>query len=193
MEGIISQPLTKSIEDFNETQGDLMDEMGEVQDRVAELNVMKYLTPEQQTELEGLITKQGELQTEYDNNATAHEEATKRILFDLAVEKLGVEGLLTSGIFEAMAEAWGLTEDAEIQAMIAADDATNWLRDHPGDVEGMKKIVEGQATSWGLTKHEALLAHEAVLRYKETLDLLKDKVIHITTYHEDTFEQHNYQ
>jgi hypothetical protein len=185
MEWVISQPLTKAIEEFNVSQGELQTEMGKVQGEIDELNKMEYLTPDQITELENLKTKQGELQTEYDKNATVHEEATKRIVFDMLVEKLAAEGLLTSGIFEEMAEKWGLVEDAEILTRINADKATNWLRDHPGDVEGMKRIVEGQATVWGLTHQAALRAHDEVSAFRDVVNSLTDKTITIRTIYDD--------
>jgi len=181
MEWVISQPLTTAIEDFNIKQGDLQTEMQGVQGEIDILNSKSYLTPEQKTELAELLTKQGELQTEYGKNATEHEEATRRIIFDLAVEKLAIAGLLTSGVFEEMAEKWGYSEDAEIQAMIAADEAVNWLRDNPDDIEGMYRILNGQATAWGLTHQAAVLAHDAASAFRGVVNSLTDKTIYIRT------------
>jgi hypothetical protein len=179
MEWVISQPLTEAIEEFNVTQGELQTEMGKVQGEIDELNGMTYLTPEQQQELDDLKQEQINLQTEYDKNATEHERATARIIFDLGVEKLAAEGLLTSGIFEDMAEAWGLVEDAEIQAMIHADEATNWLKKHPDDIAGYKRILEGQATAWSLTKEQAALAKGEVMGYTNYLNALDGKVVNV--------------
>ena len=181
MEWVVSQPLTTANEDFIQQQQDIQTEMAGVKDEIQDALDQGYSPMgEKIGELQG---KYDELSGKYDENATDHEAATARILFDFAVQKLGAEGLLTSGIYEKMAEAWGLTADAEIQAAIRADEAVNWLRDHPGDVDGMKAILEGQASSWGLTHAAAVSARDAAAAYRDTLAALRDRTIYVTTYY----------
>jgi hypothetical protein len=181
MEWVVSQPLTSANEDFIQQQQDIQTEMAGVRDEIQKAIDQGY--DPMGTEIGELQGKYDELSGKYDENATDHEAATARILFDFAVQKLGAEGLLTSGIYEKMAEAWGLTADAEIQAAIKADEAVNWLKNHPGDVDGMKAILEGQATSWGLTHTSAIKARDAAAAYRDTLAQLKDRVINVTTYY----------
>jgi len=188
MEWVVSQPLTSANEDFIQQQSDIQTEMAGVKDEIQKAIDQGYdPMGEKIGELQG---NYNELSTKYDENATDHEAATARILFDFAVQKLGAEGLLTSGIYEKMAEAWGLTADAEIQAAIKADEAVNWLKNHPGDVDGMKAILEGQATSWGLTHTAAVKARDAAASYRETLAELRDKTVNVTTNYNNYYTDH---
>src|SRR3990167_11080961 len=71
----------------------------------------------------------GELDAAYAENAAAHEEATKRILFDIAAQQLSVDGLTSVELqsLNMIAKQWGLVDQATATATEAILVATGQL------------------------------------------------------------------
>lgn len=112
-------PLGKEIENFNKKQGDLRDKQQEIIDKIHELNGKSYLTGEQRQELEDLKGEYEEVRQDILDNAAAHEEATRRILFDLLQQKLAMDGVIDEDDFNTLNELawhWGLIDDATYEA-----------------------------------------------------------------------------
>ena len=125
IEWIISQPLTSANEDFIESQEEIHKQIDELNVAMNDLVAQGYdPMGEKVMELRG---KHDELIAKYDEDATAHEKATERILFDLLIQKLGLQGLLDADLYRELAEQWGLVGQAEIDAMINADEAVTFL------------------------------------------------------------------
>lgn len=114
----MSGPLGKEYDTYNEKQEALRAKMQEVRDKIAELNADEYLTEEQQGELDGLHAEMDELKNQYAENAAAHEEATRRIIFGIVQQQLAMDGLTeTEGnALVILAEKWGLIDERTRQA-----------------------------------------------------------------------------
>lgn len=106
--------VDKELADFNQKQAETTQELQDTQAEIDKLNGMDYLTDDQKTELVDLKQKQLDLQTEYGNNAVEHQKATRKILIDIAIEKLASADLTKAqkkageDMIRALAEKWGL-------------------------------------------------------------------------------------
>lgn len=126
---LINGKLGDSIDDFNDKQSDLRDEMQDVKEQIDTLNAQDYLTDEQRDELKALYDKYGELSQQYKDGAAAHEEATKKIVFDLLTQRAAMEGLTSEELrlLVSVAEQWGMVDESTASAMSAIDQALNDL------------------------------------------------------------------
>ncbi len=143
--GASQAELTLTTLQLQKAQADLNEELGKSGDaydpmKVAQLNVQ---IERLQGEITGATTvtsgyidnskKIGEVTTEYDevtqaikDQAAAHDEATKRIIWNILQQKLANLGLLEGPAGEALIELahrWGLIDDATFLAMQGADQA----------------------------------------------------------------------
>lgn len=87
LQTLLAGPVGNEYDDFIDRQRDLRDRMGEVQGKIDELNGKEWLTDAQEQELTDLKGELDELKTKYGENADAHEEANKRILYDLVMQR----------------------------------------------------------------------------------------------------------
>jgi hypothetical protein len=188
----IDSALGPTIEDFNITQGELTTELEETQAEIDRLIAEGY--DPMSEEVLGLKGDYEELKGQYTTNEQEHDRATKEIMFDMLEQEAAIGGLTDAEgeMLQLLAEKWGLPYQATLDYMEKEKEALTYLEES-GDAEGAILILEGQQSAWGLTRQAALLARDGAAAYKGVLDSLSDKVIHITTYHEDTFAQHNFQ
>lgn len=95
---------------FQETQQGIRDEMSNTQARIDELNAKPYLTQTQRQELDENKTRLQDLQTELSNTAAAHEEAMKRMAFNMLQERAASDGLTENEVqnLTKIAQHWGL-------------------------------------------------------------------------------------
>ena len=139
---VVGGQLGPEIENFTQTQSDLETEMGNVAARIEELSGKSWLPASEREELENLRTEYGELQGQYEENATAHEEATRRILFDLLTQRAAIDGLSGAEVtfLTTVAEEWGLIDSATADAMATADEALGLIvTDSDGVVTGLQE------------------------------------------------------
>ncbi|OGN90244.1 MAG: hypothetical protein A2Y88_04915 [Chloroflexi bacterium RBG_13_48_10] len=134
----INGKLGPNEEKFTETQDGLNTKMGEIQGDIDKAIKGGYdPLGEKVLDLKG---KYADLKKQYDENATAHEEDTKRIILGILAQEMAAMGFSDSRAFAKIASDWGLIDEATMNAMLATDKAINWLRDHPGEYatfEGM--------------------------------------------------------
>ena len=157
LEKVISGKLGPSMDDYIDRQEDLQEALGEtklkhsnllgemqqVKDKIDELEAKEYLTEKQRGELDELFNKYANmrsdlkdidgdyenLQEQYRENAAAHDEATKRILFDLLVQRgeMANLSLTERETFQAMlsdiAEKWGLIDQTTLESTQVMDQA----------------------------------------------------------------------
>ena len=136
---------------FTDTQGDLNTKMGEIQGEIDQAIKDGY-DPLGKKVLD-LKGNYGELKTQYDENAKAHEEDTKRIILGILAQQMAAMGFSDTTAFAKIAMKWGLIDEATMNAMISTGKAINWLRDHPGDYAGFERMMSGVVTDVdGVTK-----------------------------------------
>ena len=143
----INGTLGPNEEKFTETQDDLNDQMGGIQGEIDKA-IRDGYDPlgEKVLELKG---KYGELKKQYDENATTHEEDTKRIILGILAQQMAAMGFSDSTAFAKIALKWGLIDEATMNAMMSTDKAINWLRNHPGDYAGFEAMMNGVVTDVG--------------------------------------------
>lgn len=160
---VFGSDLGQSVEDFKTSQSDLRDEIGQTAQKVADLEGLSYLTPAQQTELETLKGKLGDLRTEYQKEADAHRKKTAQIIFDLIVQKATVDGVITdaeNGFITRMGTALGIFDST--MAGVLTDSNTAWGEFNSGNVAAaeerllnIQRTLNGMPTSadWTLNIH----------------------------------------
>ena len=145
LDNLINGRLGPEIENFTEDQEKLREKMGEVQAKIDKLNGMEYLTDEQGAELDDLHGDMKTLSDEYTASADSHDEATKRILLDLIIQRASVDGLTKdeTTMIENLAGKWGLIDKATLAATVAADQAMQNLANGVG-VTQTQLVLETQ-------------------------------------------------
>ena len=135
----VSGPLGKEYERFEEKQEDLREEMQKVQDEIDELNGMEHLTDEQRQDLEDAKIKYGELGEAYEENASEHDEATKRIMFNLLTQRAAMDELTSQELdqLNQIALEWGLLDQATFDYVEAADQYFQVLEDDSIETMGI--------------------------------------------------------
>lgn len=162
---LIGGSLSSDYEDFSDEQGELGIRIREVQDRILELNGKKYLTVAQKEELADAKLEFGELDTAIREHAAAHEEATKRILFDILSRQAAMDGLTATEVqaLTDIASSWGLIDPATKTAMDAASLFFGELQD--GAKLSQKEMDELRRKMLGLPKSHSF----TVTTYKKTV------------------------
>jgi len=140
----IGGKLSENAEKFVEKQQDIKDKLQDINGEVAELEGRSYLTSAQKDELEKLREEQGNLRDEFNENADAHDEATRRILFNIMQEQAAAAGFADSDFFWQIAEKWGIIDETELKAMTAASNYFN-------AIENDSPIAMGWLEDLGLT------------------------------------------
>lgn len=110
---------------FADSQTELKDKAEELRGKIDELEKKKYLTPAQKTELEETRNELRDVNGAIDENAKAHEDATKRILFSILQQQAAVDGFTTDEVaaLTTVAEKWGLIDPATKNATDAISGA----------------------------------------------------------------------
>jgi hypothetical protein len=162
LDTVVNGQFGPSMEDFTSGQADLAAEMETVQGRIDELNGKSYLTPAQRTELAELEIEYGNLSTQYAENATAHEEATRRILFGLLTQRAAIDGLTAAEltVLTSIATSWGLVDDSTAGAMQGFDDALALVQGDSPNVVGAMAGVRSVGEEFGLIPPAATTAIE---------------------------------
>jgi len=144
----ISGPLGREIEDFTEQQDELKTKAADVMTEIERLKQSGY--SEQSTRLQELRGEYEDLQGQITANADAHEEATKRIVFDLLTMRLAASELTMDQQADALmtiAEQMGLIDaptkafyDAlkEIDPLLASENPEGYA----AAIEHLRKAAE---------------------------------------------------
>jgi len=150
---MVSGTLGPDLEDFNETQAGLYDEAEKLRSKISELEAKKYLTDAQREELDANKTKLGEIGDQITQNADDHEQATKRILFDMLVQRAAIDGTSTAeaAFLLKVAEGYGLIDEATATSMKAADEAMLGLAYGAGFAEVISKFETANGLVGGIS------------------------------------------
>ena len=127
----MSTTMSDELESHRKKQLNIKLAMMENEEQIKILNGMEQLTDEQRGQLDELLLKQDELQAEYEENARVHDEASKKILFNLLEQAAAVGGLSqTEGeALAAVAESWGLVDETQKNAFLSALEWMNGLQE----------------------------------------------------------------
>ncbi|KAA3644563.1 MAG: hypothetical protein DWQ07_14180 [Chloroflexi bacterium] len=136
----VDGPVGESIEKFAEREKDLEEQAEDVRQKIDELEKQGY--PSHHEKIQEQEDALADVEQQIDNNAAAHEEATKRILLDLLMQRAAMLGLEDDsfGIIASMAESWGLIDEATRVAMTASDQALLDFANGAGVAETEEKI-----------------------------------------------------
>lgn len=120
--------LGRENEEYEQSQIDITERIKELQGELITLQGEEANTTEERDKSrEKIVEIQGEideLSEDFKKNADEHEEATKRILFDLLQQQLAVDGLTTdeASALAMVAEKWGLIDQDTYTAWIRMED-----------------------------------------------------------------------
>ncbi len=134
----IGGALGEELDRFAEKQASARDRVAELSDKIADLEGRTYLTGAQQSELEKLRGQLGDAQAAVEENAAAHEEATKRIVFGFMEQRLAMDGLTQAELMalQDVANQWGLIDDATYTAIQGIDNVASAFEDGKISVDG---------------------------------------------------------
>lgn len=165
LQTLIDGKLGESQTTFIGSQEELRDKMREVNDEADHLVSLGW--SEQSTKVQELRDQYGQLQGQFADNAAAHEDATRRMLFDILTQQAAMDGLTSAeiGFLTTLAgpEGWGLIDEATANATenaLAALDGMN------AGVLSSSELVEYLLTDW---------------------NSFTDRTVTITTIHEDIY------
>lgn len=138
----VAGPLREENESYLEQQGELTKKADELKGKIEELEKKKYLTKAQKEELAGLKEEMGTLSGQFTANAEAHEDRTKRILFDLLTERAALNGLTADELstLTTIAVQWGLMDKTTADTVKKMDKAFTDLANGAGINDTVGKI-----------------------------------------------------
>ncbi len=138
----VAGPLREENESYLEQQGELTKKADELKGKIEELEKKKYLTKAQKEELAGLKEEMGILSGQFTANAEAHEDRTKRILFDLLTERAALNGLTADELstLTTIAVQWGLMDKTTADTVKKMDKAFTDLANGAGINDTVGKI-----------------------------------------------------
>jgi hypothetical protein len=126
---IIGGQFGKEIDDY---QGKLQDIVGENKDlvaKIAELEKKPYLTQAQKDQLADLKTKLGENRDALGELADAHEDAMKRMAFNMLMQRAESDGLTENELanLTKIGQAWGLYDEKTARVIDAINQNMDML------------------------------------------------------------------
>ncbi len=138
----VAGPLREENESYLEQQGELTKKADELKGKIEQLEKKNYLTKAQKEELAGLKEEMGILSGQFTANAEAHEDRTKRILFDLLTERAALNGLTADELstLTTIAVQWGLMDKTTADTVKKMDKAFTDLANGAGINDTVGKI-----------------------------------------------------
>jgi TP901 family phage tail tape measure protein len=125
---VVAGSLGNAVKDFEKSQEDLTYKSEILRSKIEELS-KQPITQGQQTELFNLRQELAANDQAIADNAAAHELATKRIIFDMLLQRIGLMNLTGDTQTAAynmayqMAYAWGLIDETTLNALTRMDGA----------------------------------------------------------------------
>ncbi len=140
---IMAGGIGKEIDSYKEKLKELIDKGYEYSGRIAELNALKYLTPEQKEELEELKANLDKNKEAAKTLALEHEKAMKKMAMDMIIAKVSSDGLTTNEVTNIgkIMVAWGLWDQKTAEVV----DSVNGINLDQADAElsGVLGTLEG--------------------------------------------------
>ncbi len=180
----------KQAEKAKKSLKELRSEAYELEQQILKLGGKPYLTTDQYKELQSLQEELGEVTTAIDENADAHDEATKRIMFNLLEQRASL--VLTSDVSQEVKDSiidnlnkvaleWGLLDQATFDYVTNADEYMKAVSATTGENMGFIELqlarvlgITQDSNAEFLTMRDRLAeiegVHEIELRIKVTGD-----------------------
>lgn len=119
MQGDLGGEIAK----FTEQQESAKARVAELSGKISELEGKRYLTDAQKEELDTMRDALAESSQAVLDNAAAHEDATRRIIFGYMEQRLAIDGLtdVELNALQEVANNWGLIDDATYSTIQAID------------------------------------------------------------------------
>lgn len=138
--------LTKNLqteeEKYSKTQDETLKKRNDIQKQIDEL--LKNGYGKESSQVKDLQGELDDLNQALDDNAQAHEDATRRIIFSMLEQKLAAEGM-TQGEFDALLQLgvqWGiLDQTVATEAASISRSIDNYL--NTGDLQAYKQAMQG--------------------------------------------------
>jgi len=156
---VMKGDVSRANDDFLDEQADIKRQIGETKDEIDLLDrqfanglISLNEYADDSADLRGTL---GDLETAYAENASAHDEATARILFNMAEQKLAMDGLEMEEVaaLEQMAAAWGLIDTPTLEALTRTAELTEAFEN--------QEITAGELVG-GMTELKDYLTSSAV-------------------------------
>lgn len=142
LETIVSGTLGESLDEFNAKQMELGREAEVLRIKIAELSATNPTSPEQLESLAGMQQSLFDVNQAVEANAAAHEEATNRIIWNLAAQRAAIDGVSQAEweFLNELARGMGIYDEATYNAVTRIDAAFNELNN--GNLKTAIEMVE---------------------------------------------------
>lgn len=162
----VNSNWSQEIRDFENGQAALREEIAATQEAL--LAAQSGFTGQFGVTADQLAVKLGELETKYADNATAHDLATRRILFNMLQQELANQGLLeqSGGALAELALKWGIMDEATYEAWQATLFAVEMIK---SGLAGLDTPIQDLDRFYQLWRD--LGSMEAVRKYLLTLEV----------------------
>ena len=138
----ISGRLGPEYDAFIEKQNELRDSADQMKGKIAELEGLQYRTPEQQAQLDDLVGQLGNVNLALEENAAAHEDSTRRIVWGMAAQRAAMDGYTEDEftLLNNLALAWGILDQKSWETMNSVNQALTTL-DEGGSIEDAERKI----------------------------------------------------
>jgi len=173
--------LGEEMRDYQEQHDELIQKLHDTGQAIADLRAKQeeqggWLSPRDREQLDALIQKQDDLGRKVRETADAHDEATKRILFDLVQQRLASDGLSQAefDFLTGLAQKWGLVDQATATAVAGIDKSMEELATSGNAqkaldmLDDVRRTVEGIPTHVGVDIDVNVRQHGSVPMYYGT-------------------------
>lgn len=139
----IAGKLGEEIQDWKDENDELVAKGEALRAKISELEAKHYLTRDQREELAELKGSLAENQEAVRLNSDEHDDATRRILYNLTLQRLSVDGLTSAELVALadVAEGWGLIDTKTRDTIVAIDDAATAFENGKVDVENYGRTL----------------------------------------------------
>jgi hypothetical protein len=141
----ISGPVGDELEDWADKQAKISDEIEETQGKIAELEGLRYLSPDQKADLDEAKQKLDELGQEALDAAEDHRKAMAGIIYDMMEVRAQADGVITADEYSALktyAENMGIVDQATLDAEYAMQMIQDKLAEGPEYYANYAKAME---------------------------------------------------
>ncbi len=191
----MGRAVENEMEDYTTKQDEILNQMQAINDEIATKLSQGY--SEQGTDIQELYGQYDELSAQYDANATAHELATARILYDLMAQKLAMTSLPVleqAQILQDYADSMNLTGTSTAMTALATQQLTERFAEMPQTANNIENynaamdymtqaMMDGEVTvddinfAMGILNGTAATGATAIDRINAGLDTLDGRTV----------------